>query len=168
MPSPGQPTLYKPEYCELAHNYCLLGTTNEVQAGFFGVTRRTVDDMAARLDAAGESMRRRLRSLIGVSLAETTESRRRHGGPARCRRGEHAPCRRVRSLIGVSLAEIAEIGLRRFRRSGHGVSMRAIFTDSTHLARSSRSCAARGRGTRLWPPVEAPSAFRVAGAMRHS
>jgi hypothetical protein len=25
MPTPGQPTLYKPEYCELAHNYCLLG-----------------------------------------------------------------------------------------------------------------------------------------------
>jgi hypothetical protein len=25
MATPGQPTLYKPEYCELAHNYCLLG-----------------------------------------------------------------------------------------------------------------------------------------------
>jgi hypothetical protein len=23
--APGQPTLYKPAYCELAHNYCLLG-----------------------------------------------------------------------------------------------------------------------------------------------
>src|ERR1700682_545966 len=102
MPTPGQPTLYKPEYCELAHNYCLLGATNEVLAGFFGVICRTtlyqgkehtitntvsyppdtqacmfwlrnrqreywqarpeallepeiVDDMAARLDAAGES-----------------------------------------------------------------------------------------------------------------
>ena len=27
---PGQPTLYKPEYVELAHNDCLLGATNEV------------------------------------------------------------------------------------------------------------------------------------------
>jgi hypothetical protein len=25
MATPGQPTLYKSEYCELAHNYCLLG-----------------------------------------------------------------------------------------------------------------------------------------------
>jgi hypothetical protein len=37
MPTPGQPTLYKPEYCELAHNYCLLGATNQVLAGFFRV-----------------------------------------------------------------------------------------------------------------------------------
>jgi hypothetical protein len=68
MATPGQPTLYKPEHCELAHNYCLLGATNEVLGDFFGVTRRTiqnwiathpevVDDMAALLDAAGESMR---------------------------------------------------------------------------------------------------------------
>ena len=27
MTTPGQPTLYKPEYCELAHNYCLLGAS---------------------------------------------------------------------------------------------------------------------------------------------
>ena len=47
MPTPGQPTLYKPEYCELAHNYCLLGATNEVLAGFFGVTRRTIQNWIA-------------------------------------------------------------------------------------------------------------------------
>jgi len=41
MATPGQPTSYKPEYGELAHNYCLLGATNEV-AGFFGVTRTTL------------------------------------------------------------------------------------------------------------------------------
>jgi hypothetical protein len=70
MPTPGQPTLYEPDYCELAHNYCLLGTTNEVLAGFFGVAPRSADNwiathpdfadavrMAALLDAAGESMR---------------------------------------------------------------------------------------------------------------
>jgi hypothetical protein len=37
MATRGQPTLYKPEYCEFAHNYCLLGATNEVLAGFFDV-----------------------------------------------------------------------------------------------------------------------------------
>jgi hypothetical protein len=68
MATPGQPTLYKPEYCELAHNYCLLCATNEMLGDFFGVTRRTIqnwiaahtdvaaDDLAAALDAAGESM----------------------------------------------------------------------------------------------------------------
>jgi hypothetical protein len=44
MATPGQPTLYKPEYCELAHNYCLLGATNEVLAEFFDVAPRTVDN----------------------------------------------------------------------------------------------------------------------------
>jgi hypothetical protein len=46
MPT-GQPTLYKPEYIELAHNYCLLGATNETLGDFFGVTRRTVDNWIA-------------------------------------------------------------------------------------------------------------------------
>ena len=43
----GQPTSYKPEYCELAHNYCLLGATNEELGGFFDVTRRTIDNWLA-------------------------------------------------------------------------------------------------------------------------
>jgi hypothetical protein len=38
---------YKPEYCELAHNYCLLGATAEVLAGFFGVTRGTINNWIA-------------------------------------------------------------------------------------------------------------------------
>ena len=37
----------KPEYCELAHNYCLLGATNEVLANFFDVAPRTVDNWIA-------------------------------------------------------------------------------------------------------------------------
>ena len=53
MPTPGQPTLYKPDYCELAHNYCLLGATNEVLGDFFGVTRRTIWNwIATHLDFA--------------------------------------------------------------------------------------------------------------------
>ena len=39
MATPGQPTLYKPEYCELAHNDCLLGAPNEVSPNFFDVAR---------------------------------------------------------------------------------------------------------------------------------
>jgi hypothetical protein len=96
MASPGQPTSYRPEYGELAYNYCLLGATN--------------------------------------------------GGAAGCRRGEHAACRRV-SSIWQSLAETAETGFRRFRRSGHCASIRAIFTYSVHLAR-------------LCPLADGPWAFR--------
>jgi Protein of unknown function (DUF3297) len=44
MANPGQPTLYKREYCELAHNYCLLGATNELLGDFFGVARRTIQN----------------------------------------------------------------------------------------------------------------------------
>ena len=47
LPTAGQPTLYKPDYCTQAHNYCLLGATNEDLAGFFDVTRRTIDNWIA-------------------------------------------------------------------------------------------------------------------------
>ena len=86
MATPGQPTLYKPEYCERAHSYCTTlykgeerKVTNTVSyppdttaCKFWLINRQPdfwwaraeaapepeiVDDMAARLDAAGESMR---------------------------------------------------------------------------------------------------------------
>lgn len=47
MNDPGRPTLYRPDYCELARNYCLLGATNEVLGGFFCVTARTIDNWIA-------------------------------------------------------------------------------------------------------------------------
>ena len=47
MPTAGQPTLYKRDYCTQAHNYCLLGATNEDLAAFFEVTRRTIDNWIA-------------------------------------------------------------------------------------------------------------------------
>lgn len=47
MSDPGRPTLYRSDYCELAHNYCLLGATNEDLGGFFGVTSRTIDNWIA-------------------------------------------------------------------------------------------------------------------------
>ena len=52
MPAAGQPTCYKPDYCGLAHNYCLLGATNEDLAGFFDVTRRTIDNWIATAELA--------------------------------------------------------------------------------------------------------------------
>jgi hypothetical protein len=42
--TPGRPTLYKSEYCELAHNDCLLSAINEVLARFFGIIRHTIHD----------------------------------------------------------------------------------------------------------------------------
>jgi hypothetical protein len=47
MSEPGRPTLYRPDLCELARNYCLLGATNEDLGGFFGVTSRTIDNWIA-------------------------------------------------------------------------------------------------------------------------
>jgi hypothetical protein len=47
MNDPGRPTLYRPDYCELARNYCLLGATNEDLGGFFEVTSRTIDNWIA-------------------------------------------------------------------------------------------------------------------------
>lgn len=39
----GRPSAYKPEFAEQVYNYCLLGATDEQLAGFFHVTRRTID-----------------------------------------------------------------------------------------------------------------------------
>jgi hypothetical protein len=40
----GRPSKYKPEYCELAKNYCLLGATDVEVAGFLGIGLRTLND----------------------------------------------------------------------------------------------------------------------------
>ncbi len=58
MATPGKPTLYKPEYCELARNYCLLGATNEVLSDFFGVTRRTIQNWIATHPGFADAVRR--------------------------------------------------------------------------------------------------------------
>ena len=42
-PSIGRPTKYKPEYCDLAFKYCLLGATNEQLANYFDVDTTTID-----------------------------------------------------------------------------------------------------------------------------
>ena len=43
----GRPTKYKPEYDELAFNYCLLGATNDQMAEFFDVDPSTIDNWIA-------------------------------------------------------------------------------------------------------------------------
>ena len=54
----GRPTSYRPEYDELARNYCLLGATNEELGGFFGVSLRTVDNWIARHPEFATAVRR--------------------------------------------------------------------------------------------------------------
>lgn len=45
----GRPSKYKPEFDELAHNYCLLGATNEQLAKCFDVAVSTVDKWIAEI-----------------------------------------------------------------------------------------------------------------------
>lgn len=40
----GRPTLFKPEYVELAYKFCLMGATNEKLAEFFDVATATVSN----------------------------------------------------------------------------------------------------------------------------
>ena len=47
MSTMGRPSSYSSDLCELAHNYCLLGATNDELAEFFGVSPRTIDNWIA-------------------------------------------------------------------------------------------------------------------------
>ncbi len=53
----GRPTAYRREYCELAHNYCLLGATNAELAAFLDVSPRTIDNWIASHAAFAEAVR---------------------------------------------------------------------------------------------------------------
>ena len=57
MTTTGRPTAYRREFCELAHNYCLLGATNPELAGFFDVAPRTIDNWIASHPAFAEAVR---------------------------------------------------------------------------------------------------------------
>jgi hypothetical protein len=57
MTSPGRPTAYRREFCELALNYCLLGATNAELAGFLDVAPRTIDNWIASHPAFAEAVR---------------------------------------------------------------------------------------------------------------
>ncbi len=53
MTAMGRPTRFEPEMCAQAHNYCLLGATNDELAEFFGVHPSTIDRwIAERADFA--------------------------------------------------------------------------------------------------------------------
>jgi hypothetical protein len=43
----GRPASFDPDMSEQAHNYCLLGATNDELAEFFGVSPRTIDNWIA-------------------------------------------------------------------------------------------------------------------------
>ena len=58
MATPGRPTLYKRAYCELAHNYCLLGATDELLGDFFGVARRTIQNWISTRPDFAKAVRR--------------------------------------------------------------------------------------------------------------
>jgi hypothetical protein len=69
----GRPTAYKPEYCELAHNYCLLGATAEELAGFFGVTRGTINNWIAKIPEFATALRNRQRRFWSEKAATEPE-----------------------------------------------------------------------------------------------
>jgi hypothetical protein len=48
MSTIGRPTSFHPDLCREAHNYCLLGATNDELAAFFEVSPRTIDNWIAR------------------------------------------------------------------------------------------------------------------------
>lgn len=54
----GRPTLYKPEYAELAFKFCLLGATNEKLAEFFDVATSTVSLWMVEHDAFSDAIKR--------------------------------------------------------------------------------------------------------------
>src|SRR5215207_3710918 len=57
MTTSGRPTAYRREFCELAHNYCLLGATNAELAAFLDVCPRTIDNWIASHPAFAEAVR---------------------------------------------------------------------------------------------------------------
>lgn len=53
----GRPSKYKPEYCELATNYCLLGSTDEELAAFFDVALSTLNKWKKEYPNFSESIK---------------------------------------------------------------------------------------------------------------
>jgi hypothetical protein len=57
MAARGRPTRFEPEMCEQAHNYCLLGATNDELADFFHVSSSTIDRWIAGRTDFGDAVR---------------------------------------------------------------------------------------------------------------
>jgi hypothetical protein len=58
MTAIGRPTRFESEMCEQAHNYCLLGATNDDLADFFHVSPSTIDNWIARHSDFREAVKR--------------------------------------------------------------------------------------------------------------
>jgi hypothetical protein len=70
----GRPTLYQPEYPDLARRFCQLGGTNEDLADFFEVSRSTIDEWI-RIHCAFAEAVRRGRDGIDMVVADKLLSR---------------------------------------------------------------------------------------------
>ena len=53
----GRPTDFRPDMCEQAHHYCLLGATNDELAQFLDVSPRTIDRWIAERTDFGDAVR---------------------------------------------------------------------------------------------------------------
>jgi hypothetical protein len=58
MTAIGRPSNFDPDLCDQAHNYCLLGATNDELAEFFEVSPRTIDRWIAEQADFGDAVRR--------------------------------------------------------------------------------------------------------------
>ena len=72
MTAMGRPTRFEPEMCRRAHNYCLLGATNDELAEFFGVAPSTIDRWIARHADFGDAVKR------GKAVADSRVARALH------------------------------------------------------------------------------------------
>jgi hypothetical protein len=54
----GRPTVYRPEYAEMARNACAIGATNATLAERFGVSRTTIDNWIARIPDFSNAVKR--------------------------------------------------------------------------------------------------------------
>jgi hypothetical protein len=57
MTAIGRPSHFDSQLCEQAHNYCLLGATNDELAEFFHVSPRTIDRWIAERADFGDAVR---------------------------------------------------------------------------------------------------------------
>jgi hypothetical protein len=57
MTAMGRPSHFDPDLCEQAHNYCLLGATNDELADFLDVSPRTIDRWIAERAEFGDAVR---------------------------------------------------------------------------------------------------------------
>jgi hypothetical protein len=74
MSQRGRPTLYRPEYPELARRFCQLGGTNEELADFFEVSRSTIEEWLRVHPEFAESVRKG-RDLIDMVIVDKLLSR---------------------------------------------------------------------------------------------